>query len=77
MGRTRKAIGHYQALLELNPDDNQGARYPLLGCYLTHREMTLAEGLLQQYEGDAMATFAWGRVLERFWPAIAKERRGH
>lgn len=73
LGHTRKAIGHYEALLELNPNDNQGVRDPLLGCYLAHDELGPATKLLNQYEDDAMATFAWGRVLERF---LAGDRKG-
>ncbi len=64
--RTRRAIGHYEALLELNPNDNQGVRDSLLGAYLQVRDLKGAARLLQQYKNDASAVFAWGRVLERF-----------
>jgi len=33
-GRAEDAICHFEALLELNPNDNQGVRDILLGCYL-------------------------------------------
>lgn len=59
------AIEHYEALLALNPGDNQGVRYPLLGLYLTMGNLEAARKLLGAYEDDAMATFAWDRVLER------------
>jgi tetratricopeptide (TPR) repeat protein len=72
-GHVRKAIGHYEALLELNPNDNQGVRDELLGCYLTCADLDGAHRLLTQYKEDAMATFAWGRVLERY---LAGDRTG-
>ncbi len=64
-GLNLDAIQHYEALLELNPGDNQGVRYPLLGLYLTVGNLEGARKLLREFEDDAMATFAWGRALER------------
>lgn len=64
--RTNEAIGHYEAILELNPNDNQGIRDPLLGCYLATDNLEGARRLLRDYEGDAGTVFAWGKVLERF-----------
>jgi tetratricopeptide (TPR) repeat protein len=60
------AIGHYEKLLELNPNDNQGVRDPLLGTYLVVGDLAGAGKLLKKYMNDSMANFAWGRVLERF-----------
>jgi tetratricopeptide (TPR) repeat protein len=64
-GRAREAIQHFEALLELNPNDNQGVRDVLLGCYLANGEVEGARRLFLQYEEDAGAVFVWGRVLER------------
>ncbi len=64
-GLNLEAIQHYEALLELNPGDNQGVRYPLLGLYLLVANLEGAGKLLREFEDDAMATFAWGRALER------------
>lgn len=66
VGCNQDAIAHYAAMLELNPNDNQGVRYPLLGAYLTVGDLESARALLKCFEDDAMATFAWGYVLERF-----------
>ena len=66
VGLEQDAISHYDALLELNPNDNQGLRYVLLGSYLATGRLEDAQKLLNDYEGDDMASFAWGRVLERF-----------
>lgn len=64
-GRTDEAIGHYEAMLGLNPNDNQGIRDLLLACYLTRGDLDGARRLLDQYDEDASATFQWSRVLER------------
>src|SRR5215211_9212511 len=34
MDRREEAVEHYQQMLKLNPDDNQGIRYELAGCLL-------------------------------------------
>jgi len=65
-GREQEAIGHYRALLELNPNDNQGVRDVLLGCYLAVGDLDGAQRLLRQYKNDISAVFAWGRTLHRF-----------
>ena len=61
-----EAIRIYERMIELNPNDNQGVRDPLLGLYLAVGNLKAAARLLKQYEKDSMANFEWGRVLERF-----------
>jgi tetratricopeptide (TPR) repeat protein len=63
-----EAIAQYEKMLALNPNDNQGVRYPLLGLYLATGDLEAARKLLNEYEEDS-ANFAWGRVLERFLSA--------
>jgi tetratricopeptide (TPR) repeat protein len=65
-GRLTEAIGHFEALLELNPNDNQGNRDPLLGCYLAAGNLEGAKRLLDEYGAAGLAVFAWGEVLEQF-----------
>jgi hypothetical protein len=65
VGCNQDAIAHFAAMLELNPGDNQGVRYPLLGAYLTVGDLENARALLKSFEDDAMATFAWASALER------------
>ena len=65
-GINLNAIRHYENMLALNPNDNQGVRDPLLGLYLATDNLESAQKLLQRYENDSMANFAWGLVLERF-----------
>ena len=63
--RTDEAIGHYEAMLDLNPDDNQGIRDLLLACYLMQGDLDGARRLFDENEDDGSATFQWSRVLER------------
>jgi tetratricopeptide (TPR) repeat protein len=65
-GRLDEAIGHYAAMLELNPNDNQGLRYYLLGLTLETSRLADAQRVLKQYGNEVSAVFTWGRVLERF-----------
>jgi hypothetical protein len=65
-GRREEAIGHYEDMLRLNPGDNQGLRYALLGQYLVLGNLDCARQLFEQYPDEWSAFFAWGRVLERF-----------
>jgi len=58
-----EAIEHYEELLRLNPGDNQGLRYSLLGCYLEQGNLTGAERLFSEFEDEGSAMFAWARVL--------------
>ena len=65
VGRAEEAVEIYEHSLELNPNDNQGVRYPLLGCYLEADNLEAARRLFDQYDEEASAMFHWGRVLER------------
>lgn len=65
-GRVDEAVAHYEDLLELNPNDNQGLRYALLGHYLALDRLDDAERMFRTYDDDGSACFAWGRVLRLF-----------
>lgn len=65
-GRLDEAVEQYEAMMLLNPNDNQGIRHLLLGCYLAARNVRRARWLLKEYKEDGTAMFAWGLVLERF-----------
>lgn len=68
LGRVDEAIKHYEAMLILNPNDNQALRYFLLNCYLLADRPAGAGKLLRKYKGETKrsAILAWGLVLERF-----------
>jgi tetratricopeptide (TPR) repeat protein len=65
-GRTAEAIHHFEEMLELNPGDNQGLRYSLLGHYLEVGDLEGARRLLKTYGDEPFAMFLWARVLERY-----------
>jgi tetratricopeptide (TPR) repeat protein len=83
--RFDEAIGHLEAMLELNPNDNQGLREILLGAYLTVSNLEGARRVLTIYADDCGAVFAWARVLERLLSeqfteaevALAEARKGN
>lgn len=65
-GQVDEAIGHWEEMLRLNPGDNQGLRYPLLGGYLTQGNLPGVERVFSEYPDEGSAMFAWARVLARF-----------
>jgi tetratricopeptide (TPR) repeat protein len=67
-GRLAEAGGVFERLLELNPTDNQGMRYPLLALYLAAQQAERAGHVMSRYPGEEkfLASFAWARVLERW-----------
>jgi len=67
-GRLEEAVTEWEAMLKLNPNDNQGMRYNLLACYLALGRLEGARRLFKKYGGDVSynTVFAWGKVLERF-----------
>lgn len=84
-GRNAEAIVEFDSLLVLNPNDNQGLRYALLGCYLEEERLDRVRHLFRQFEGEGSAMFDWGRVLERYLSgdlegaveALARARRNN
>jgi len=61
--RIDEAITLQEEMLRLNPNDNQGVRDPLAGCYLSRKRYAEADRLLKQYEEDTMSAPLWARVL--------------
>lgn len=64
-GRTADAIRHLEAMLELNPNDNQGNRDLLRGCYLLIGDLEGVRRLHETYPDTHFAAANWSRVLER------------
>ncbi len=63
----QEAIKEWEDMLRLNPNDNQGARDPLLMCYLAERMHQKADNLFDQYEEVGLSCcFSWGKVLHQF-----------
>jgi tetratricopeptide (TPR) repeat protein len=63
--RLDEAIAVCERMLELNPNDNQGVRYTLVGLYLASRREERADELWKRYpdEEHYSAVFAWARVI--------------
>jgi tetratricopeptide (TPR) repeat protein len=61
-----ESVREYEAILDLNPNDNQGVRYCLIGQYLALARLEDLRRLLKQFEDEGSAMWAWARVLERF-----------
>ena len=75
MGREEESIKHCEALLDLNPNDNQGVRDILLSRYLALGNDVGAARLYRDYPDEWSAAFLWSRVLldlRRGDPAAAK-----
>lgn len=66
LGQADEAIGHYQALLRLNPNDNQGVRDVLLPALLATGRDDEAGALLEQFEEDISADWKYGWALWAF-----------
>jgi tetratricopeptide (TPR) repeat protein len=66
LDRVDEAIAHFQALLELNPEDNQGIRYLLLVALLERGRDDAAGKVLARYHDDVEALWRYGRLLWRF-----------
>jgi len=64
--RTHEAIDHYRELLRLNPNDNQGVRYPLLATLLLAGEMEGASALIGEYGEEWSPVWHYGRALHAF-----------
>src|SRR5690625_4030271 len=61
-----EAIGHYEDMLRLNPDDNQGIRYLLLDALLEVGREGDAAVLAETYGDDEAAAAFWARALLAF-----------
>ena len=74
MDQREEAVEHYQQMLKLNPDDNQGIRYELAGCLLNlGYDESLGE-LLERYEEEASAFWIYTRALWAFRQGGASEK---
>lgn len=67
-GRLTDAIAVFEQMLELNPHDNLGTRFPLLGLYLATDQPERANSLIARFpdEERILGSVAWARVLERW-----------
>jgi tetratricopeptide (TPR) repeat protein len=66
LGRAADAISHLRDIVRLNPDDNQGARYPLLVQLLLLGHDDQAAALVAGYPEDPAAEWTYARPLIAF-----------
>jgi tetratricopeptide (TPR) repeat protein len=63
MGQTDAAMGHLSDMLRLNPNDNQGLRYILLGCLMEKNDLEGARDLLKAYYQDGSPFWTYTGLL--------------
>jgi tetratricopeptide (TPR) repeat protein len=66
LGDVDAAIGHYEEMLRLNPNDNQGIRYVLAECLMKRRAVDALKDLFAKYDEDSSALWLYSRALVAF-----------
>ena len=66
LGEEDAAIDAFRAMLKLNPNDNQGIRYLLLGCLLRRDDVAAVKKLLADYNDEWSAYWLYTRALIAF-----------
>ena len=64
-GAIEVAALHYQEMLRLNPNDDQGARFEIMGILLEGQDHESVAALFQVYD-DGTAPFRWAATLDAF-----------
>lgn len=59
-----QAIAEFEGMLDLNANDNLGARFPLLALYFETGKLDLASSLLVRFADDNSTQFTWLRLLQ-------------
>lgn len=62
-GNAEEAQQVLEHILELNPEDNTGARYLLTAAYLYTNKLKKTEKVLEKFGNDAAATVAYDRMV--------------
>lgn len=66
LGKRSEAIAHCHEMLRLNPGDNQGIRYTLANWLLIEKQDPALADLLQDFEEDDVAAWAYAGALLTF-----------
>jgi tetratricopeptide (TPR) repeat protein len=74
LGERQAAIEHLQAMLRLNPGDNQGVRYLLASWLLIVKDDAALDRLLAQYPDEWSAFWAYTKALHTFRRKGAKKQ---
>ena len=65
-GKRAEAQAHFEELLRLNPEDNQGARYVLVAVLLEQGKDEETRRVMDRYGRDALSHWAYNRALLQF-----------
>jgi tetratricopeptide (TPR) repeat protein len=74
LGEEDAAIGHFHAMLKLNPNDNQGMRYLLLARLLRRDDTKAVKALLAAYEEEWSVHWLYTRALIAYREGRAPEK---
>jgi len=72
-GNLEAALAVCENLLSLNPNDNQGVRAMVTGCYFGLKQPARVLAVCRRYRQDAMEHVVYGRALALFQLGKAKE----
>jgi tetratricopeptide (TPR) repeat protein len=75
LGEEAAAVEHFRAMLKLNPGDNQGIRYLLLGSLLRRDDVAAVNELLAAYKDEWSACWLYTRALVAFREGHAAEQQ--
>ena len=73
LGEEEAAIGHFREMLDLNPNDNQGIRYLLLGSLLRRDDIEGLKQLLGAYADEWSPYWLYTRALIAYREGCANE----
>ena len=65
-GWVKPAVSIFDAILDMNPNDNQGVRALAIHCYFLLDQPEEVLAICDRYEGDSMEQVLYGRVLALF-----------
>ena len=66
LGNKAEAVSHYEELLRLNPDDNQGVRYLLAASLLELNDDDKLDKLIRRYDKESSAQWLYIRALSAY-----------
>ena len=66
LGRREEAIAHFQDMIRLNPNDNQGLRFSLLNHLIEEGRDRDAKELIDCYPNDPTAAWLYSKALLKF-----------
>ncbi len=73
LGDLKGAISHYNEMLKLNKNDNQGIRYLLAATLMQQEDFAALKALFKKYKDDSSAEWLYSRALIAFRDAGESE----